>query len=113
MFPLADIGQIGSHDLCPTSVSFARRLLALLRLPGSPVCGFRESHSASIGRSSVRTREEIEKADGMIAAEAGSVIVPRDVATGRSRPLGEAELSALRKELNADSERVADREGGA
>ncbi len=68
---------------------------------------------ASIGRSSVRTREEIEKADGTIAAEAGSVIVPRDVATGRSRPLGEAELSALRKELDADSERVADREGGA
>ena len=33
---------------------------------------------ASVGRSSVRTREEIRKLDGTVAAEAGSVIVPRD-----------------------------------
>ena len=33
---------------------------------------------ASFGRSSVRTREEIVKADGTIAAEAEAVVVPRD-----------------------------------
>ena len=38
-----------------------------------------------IGRSSVGTREEVRKQDGTISAEARSVVVPRDPATGRSR----------------------------
>jgi acyl-CoA thioester hydrolase len=50
---------------------------------------------ASIGRASVRTREEIRKTDGELAAEAGSVIVPRDPATGRARPLTEQERAVL------------------
>ncbi len=54
----------------------------------------------SIGRSSVRTREEIRKLDGTLSAEAASVIVPRDPATGRSRPLTEAERAALEQELS-------------
>lgn len=58
---------------------------------------------ASIGRSSVHTREEINKTDGAVAAEARSVVVPRDASTGRARALDEAELSALREELQADS----------
>lgn len=49
----------------------------------------------SIGRSSIRTREEIVKADGTVAAEASSVIVPRDPTTGRSRPLTDPERTAL------------------
>jgi len=53
----------------------------------------------SIGRASIRTREEILKPDGTVAAEAESVVVPRDPATGRSRPLSEAERAALEKEL--------------
>lgn len=54
----------------------------------------------SIGRSSIRTREEIRKLDGTLSAEAASVIVPRDPATGRSRPLTEAERAALERELS-------------
>jgi acyl-CoA thioester hydrolase len=55
----------------------------------------------SIGRSSIRTREEVRKLDGTLSAEAASVIVPRDPATGRSRPLTEAERAALERELTS------------
>ena len=51
-----------------------------------------------IGRSSVGTREEVRKLDGTISAEALSVVVPRDPATGRSRPLTDAEREALEAE---------------
>jgi acyl-CoA thioester hydrolase len=51
-----------------------------------------------IGRSSVGTREEVRKRDGTISAEARSVVVPRDPATGRSRPLTDAEREALEAE---------------
>lgn len=56
----------------------------------------------SIGRSSIRTREEIRKLDGTISAEAESVIVPRDPERGTSRPLTEAERAALERELTTD-----------
>jgi acyl-CoA thioester hydrolase len=56
----------------------------------------------SIGRSSIGTREEIRKADGTLAAEAESVIVPRDPATGRSRHLTGDERRALEAELTAE-----------
>jgi len=54
---------------------------------------------ASLGRSSVRTREEIVKQDGTISAIAESVIVARDPKVGRSRPLNDAEREALDREL--------------
>ena len=44
---------------------------------------------ASVGRASIRTREEIVRRDGSLSAVAESVIVPRDPATLRSRPLTE------------------------
>ncbi len=53
----------------------------------------------AIGRASVRTREEIRKLDGTLAAEAESVIVPRDPSTRRSRPLTAEERAALEREL--------------
>ena len=56
----------------------------------------------SIGRSSFRTREEILKTDGTVSAEAEAVIVPRDPATGRSRPLTEDERRALDDELEGE-----------
>jgi acyl-CoA thioesterase FadM len=56
----------------------------------------------SIGRSSIRTREEIRKLDGTISAEAEAVIVPRDPTTGASRPLTSEEREALERELSAD-----------
>ncbi|MFB3739294.1 MAG: acyl-CoA thioesterase [Candidatus Velamenicoccus archaeovorus] len=58
-----------------------------------------------IGRSSIRTREEVRKLDGTISAEAGSVIVPRDPRTGRSRALTQQERAVLERELAADAER--------
>lgn len=56
----------------------------------------------SIGRSSMRTREEIRKLDGTISAEAEAVIVPRDPTTGTSRPLTDEERAALERELSSD-----------
>jgi acyl-CoA thioester hydrolase len=56
-----------------------------------------------VGRASIRTREEIVKADGTVSAEAASVVVPRDPATGRSRPLNDAERAALDADLAADA----------
>jgi acyl-CoA thioester hydrolase len=53
----------------------------------------------SLGRSSVRTREEVLKLDGSISAEAASVIVARDPGTGRSRALADVERAALETEL--------------
>jgi acyl-CoA thioester hydrolase len=47
------------------------------------------------GRSSVRTAEEVRKPDGTVAAEAESVVVARDPATGRSRPLTDDERAVL------------------
>ena len=47
-----------------------------------------------IGASSLTLREEIVTLDGAVAAEAESVVVARDPATGRSRPLTDAEREA-------------------
>jgi acyl-CoA thioester hydrolase len=49
------------------------------------------------GTSSVRTAERVLSADGRLSAEAESVIVARDPATGRSRPLTDAEKTILRE----------------
>jgi acyl-CoA thioester hydrolase len=49
----------------------------------------------SVGRSSLRTVEEVLTTDGTLAAVAESVIVPRDPASGRSRRLTDEERSAL------------------
>ncbi len=55
----------------------------------------------SFGRSSVRTSEEILRADGTLSAEAESVIVPRAADASRSRTLTEAERAILQRELDA------------
>ena len=47
-----------------------------------------------LGTSSLTLREEIVTPDGTVAAEAESVVVARDPATGRSRPLTQAEREA-------------------
>ena len=52
-----------------------------------------------IGTSSVTTREEIVTVGGELAAEAEAVLVARDIETGRSRPLSDAERAALEREL--------------
>ncbi len=58
---------------------------------------------AQVGRSSLRTREEIVKLDGTVSAAAESVIVPRDPKSGTSRPLRDDERAALERELAADA----------
>ena len=55
-----------------------------------------------VGTSSVRTREEIVKLDGTLAAEAEAVLVTRNVEEGGSRPLTQAEREAFERELDAD-----------
>ena len=50
---------------------------------------------ARVGTSSIRTAEEILTDGGELAARAEAVIVARDPATGASRPLSDAERSAL------------------
>jgi acyl-CoA thioester hydrolase len=50
---------------------------------------------SSVGRSSIRTRERIEKRDGTLAAEAESVIVPRAPDRQASRPLTAEERAVL------------------
>jgi len=56
-----------------------------------------------IGNSSVRTREEIRKLDGQLAAEAEAVLVAREFGEGKSRPLTKDERAALEHELESDS----------
>lgn len=63
----------------------------------------------SFGKASVRTREEIRKLDGTVAAESESVVVPRDPATGRSRPLTAQERAKLEAELEAEDLGAGDR----
>ena len=50
---------------------------------------------ARIGTASLVLREEIRKLDGTLSAEAEAVLVARDRATGRSRPLTGQERDAL------------------
>jgi len=50
---------------------------------------------ARVGASSIRTAEEILTEGGELAALAEAVLVARDPATGASRPLSDAERSAL------------------
>lgn len=53
------------------------------------------------GRSSIRTRERIEKPDGTLAAEAKAVIVPRSPEESSSRRLTDAERVVLQRAIDA------------
>jgi acyl-CoA thioester hydrolase len=50
-----------------------------------------------IGTSSVILREELRAGEGWLAAEAEAVLVARDREEGRSRPLTDAERTALER----------------
>ncbi|CAN5755819.1 thioesterase family protein [soil metagenome] len=56
---------------------------------------------AGIGRSSIRTRERVEKSDGTLAAEAEAVIVPRAPGEAASRPLTKEERAILQRAVSA------------
>ena len=53
-------------------------------------------------RSSIVTREEVRTSAGELSAEAESVLVARDTATGRSRPMTDDERGRLEVLLVAD-----------
>jgi acyl-CoA thioester hydrolase len=55
------------------------------------------------GRSSIRTRERIEKTDGTVAAEAESVIVPRSPNEPSSRALTDEERTVLQGEVDSST----------
>jgi acyl-CoA thioesterase FadM len=55
-----------------------------------------------ISRSSIVTREEVRTSAGELSAEAQSVLVARDTATGRSRPMTDDERGRLETLLVAD-----------
>ncbi|MBI3648064.1 MAG: acyl-CoA thioesterase [Actinobacteria bacterium] len=57
---------------------------------------------AGFGGSSLRTREEILKADGTVSANAEAVVVPRDPQTQRARRLTADERRILAEELARD-----------
>jgi acyl-CoA thioester hydrolase len=59
---------------------------------------------AGFGTSSVRTVERITKVDGTVAAEAESVIVPRDADGHVSRPLTQGERATLQAAIDADAD---------
>jgi acyl-CoA thioester hydrolase len=56
-----------------------------------------------IGTSSVRTREQVVLATGVLAAEASAVLVARDRSTGRSRPIAAPEREAFERDLAAST----------
>ncbi|MEX0753755.1 MAG: thioesterase family protein [Actinomycetota bacterium] len=58
---------------------------------------------AGIGTSSIRTREQIRKTDGLLSAEAEAVIVPRDPERSTSRPLTDHEREVLEAVLEQDA----------
>lgn len=58
---------------------------------------------ASFGNASVRTTERVTMMDGTVAAEAESVIVPRDAAVDSSRPLTASERATLQAAIDADA----------
>ena len=54
-----------------------------------------EASVIAVGRTSVRTREVVRRADGSAAAELATVSVVRDRDTGRPRPWTDDERAAL------------------
>jgi acyl-CoA thioester hydrolase len=60
------------------------------------------SRVTGYGRSSVRSREIVRKVDGTLSAEGGAVVVPRDTATGKSRPLTDDEVARIEAAMRED-----------
>lgn len=88
---LAGVGDIWDYVLARVAIDFRRELTqdddeVVVR------CAVER-----VGRSSVTLREEIRTRDGELSAEAEAVLVARDQATGRSRPLTEPEREAFER----------------
>jgi acyl-CoA thioester hydrolase len=88
---LADVGDVWDYVLARVAIDFRRELTqdddeVVVRCAVDRV-----------GRSSVTLREEIRTRDGELSAEAEAVLVARDPATGRSRPLTDPEREAFER----------------
>ncbi len=90
---LGDAGDSWDLVLARVAIDFRREL----RLEDEDVlvsCAL-----ARIGNSSITLHEQIRTREGELAAEAEAVLVARDRALGRSRPLTEAERDAFERSL--------------
>ena len=90
---LGDAGEIWSFVVARVAIDY-RRELSLRDDVIVAHCGL-----DGVGKSSVRTREEILTRDGEVAANAEVVLVARDPETSRSRPLTEEERGALQRDF--------------
>ena len=92
---LAGTGGVWDYVLARVAVDFRREL----RQADDQVVA--RCRLAGLGRSSLRTREELLAHDGALAAEAEAVLVARDRGSGRARPLTAAERHAFEREAAA------------
>lgn len=86
---LAGVGSPWDYVLARVAIDFRRELT---QDDGEILVTSAVEH---VGRSSIRLREEIRTLDGALSAEAEAVLVARDPATGRSRPLVDAERAVF------------------
>jgi len=86
---LAGVGDPWDYVLARVAIDYRRELT------GADDAVVVRCAVEKIGNSSVVLREEIRTIGGELAAEAEAVLVARDPATGRSRPLTEAEREAF------------------
>jgi acyl-CoA thioester hydrolase len=92
---LGDSGSVWDFVLARVAIDFRRELRQdddVVMVSVVPV---------RVGNASVTTREEVRTREGELAAEAAAVLVARDPATGRSRPMSDAERAALEAALAA------------
>lgn len=95
---LAGVGDPWDFVLARVAIDFRREL----RLEDEEVvvrCSL-----TRVGRSSLTLGEEVCTRDGVRAAQGASVVVARDRASGRSRPLTDAERTAFERALEPPRE---------
>ncbi len=92
---LADAGSAWGYVLARVAIDFRHEL----RQEDDAVVA--SCRLERIGTSSVRTREELRKLDGTLAAEAEAVLVASDIERGGSRPLTAAERAAFHRSGDA------------
>jgi acyl-CoA thioester hydrolase len=86
---LGEAGDVWDFVLARVAIDFRREL----RLEDEAVVV--SCRLERIGTSSIVLREQIRALNGALAAESEAVVVARDRATGRSRPLSPGEREAL------------------
>jgi acyl-CoA thioester hydrolase len=88
---LDGVGDAWDYVLARVAIDFRREL----RLEDDAVLV--SCRLERVGTSSLTLREEIRAADGTLAAESEAVLVARDRAVGRSRPLSDEERASFER----------------